>query len=250
MTTRPAGSRFLDCVGSAWLTPRRIRAQAIVLALCLWGVCAVDYATPGIFDRAGNIKFQDFIQFPISARLIAQGRASRTLRRSGPGRRPARDRWPRHHGAPAIFLRTASCPAVYSAGPILLPRQAANLGHALAADVFRLRLSALEIVPRSSPVSACSSSSARSPIRRCFTSSCVARSPLWCWYASPRHVWLSSPAVTGSRASLSASSCSSRSFLSPSRCCCSWRRRGNFLRAWRRPRPHSWLSRSSISVPR
>lgn len=59
-----------------WLTPRRIRAHAIVLALCLWGVCAVDYATPGIFDRAGNIKFQDFIQFPIAARLIAQGRAS------------------------------------------------------------------------------------------------------------------------------------------------------------------------------
>jgi alpha-1,2-mannosyltransferase len=59
-----------------WLTPRRIRAHAIVLALCLWGVCAVDYATPGIFDRAGNIKFQDFIQFPVAARLIAQGRAS------------------------------------------------------------------------------------------------------------------------------------------------------------------------------
>lgn len=61
---------------TAWLNHRRIRAQAILLALCLWGVCAVDYATPGIFDRAGNIKFQDFIQFPISARLIAQGRTS------------------------------------------------------------------------------------------------------------------------------------------------------------------------------
>ncbi len=59
-----------------WLNRRRIRAQAILLALCLWGVCAVDYATPGIFDRAGNIKFQDFIQLPIAARLIAQGRIS------------------------------------------------------------------------------------------------------------------------------------------------------------------------------
>jgi alpha-1,2-mannosyltransferase len=46
-----------------------------MLALCLWGVCAVDYATPGLFDRAGNIKFQDFLQFPVAARLIAQGRA-------------------------------------------------------------------------------------------------------------------------------------------------------------------------------
>jgi len=43
-----------------------------VLALCLWGVCAVDYATPGIFDRHGNVKFQDFLQFPISARLIGE----------------------------------------------------------------------------------------------------------------------------------------------------------------------------------
>jgi len=61
---------------AACLTPRRIRAHAIILAVCLWGVCAVDYATPGIFDRAGNIKFQDFIQFPVAARLIAQSRAA------------------------------------------------------------------------------------------------------------------------------------------------------------------------------
>jgi hypothetical protein len=59
-----------------WLTPRRIRAHAIVLAACLWGVCAVDYATPGLFDRAGNIKFQDFLPHYISAQLIARGHAS------------------------------------------------------------------------------------------------------------------------------------------------------------------------------
>jgi hypothetical protein len=57
-----------------WLTLRRIRAQAMLFALCLWGVCAVDFATPGLFDRAGNIKFQDFLQFYISARLIGEGR--------------------------------------------------------------------------------------------------------------------------------------------------------------------------------
>ena len=49
--------------------------MAIILVFCLWGVCLVDYAKPGIFDRAGNIKFQDFLQFPISARLIASGHA-------------------------------------------------------------------------------------------------------------------------------------------------------------------------------
>lgn len=61
---------------SAWLTPRRIRLQAIILACCLWGACAADFSTAGVIDRAGNIKFQDFLQFYISARMIAQGRSS------------------------------------------------------------------------------------------------------------------------------------------------------------------------------
>jgi Glycosyltransferase family 87 len=59
-----------------WLSPRRLRAQAMMLALCLWGVCVADYSTPGLFDRAGNIKFQDFLPSYISARLIAQHRAA------------------------------------------------------------------------------------------------------------------------------------------------------------------------------
>jgi hypothetical protein len=71
-TTRPS---LLDSL-SALLTPRRIRAHAVILALSLWGICAVDYATPGLFDRAGNIKFQDFLSFYISGNLIAQGRTS------------------------------------------------------------------------------------------------------------------------------------------------------------------------------
>lgn len=60
---------------AAWLTARRIRAQAIILASCLWGVCAVDYATPGIFDRAGNIKFQDFMPLYTAASMVSNGRA-------------------------------------------------------------------------------------------------------------------------------------------------------------------------------
>ncbi|HVI76677.1 MAG TPA: glycosyltransferase family 87 protein [Candidatus Acidoferrum sp.] len=59
-----------------WLTPRRLRAQAVVLALCLWGVCTIDFATPGLLDRAGNIKFQDFLPLYISAKLVAQHRAN------------------------------------------------------------------------------------------------------------------------------------------------------------------------------
>lgn len=71
--TSTATPAWLNCA-AALLTPRRLRAHAIILAACLWGVCIFDFATPGMFDRAGNIKFQDFLQFPISARLIAQGR--------------------------------------------------------------------------------------------------------------------------------------------------------------------------------
>lgn len=59
---------------SRWLTLRRVRAHTVILALCLWGVCAVDFATPGSFDRAGNIKFQDFLPLYVSARLVAQHR--------------------------------------------------------------------------------------------------------------------------------------------------------------------------------
>lgn len=75
MTNSPESSLWIF-LHSRLLTAGRLRALAIILALCLWGVCAVDYAKPGIFDRAGNVKFQDFLQFPISARLIQQGRAN------------------------------------------------------------------------------------------------------------------------------------------------------------------------------
>ncbi len=58
-----------------WLTPRRLQAQAIVLALCLWGVAAVDFATPGPLDRAGNIKFHDFLPIYVAGRLAVDDRA-------------------------------------------------------------------------------------------------------------------------------------------------------------------------------
>lgn len=57
------------------LTPRRIRAHALILALCLWGVFAIDYSTPGLFDRAGNLKFQDFLPFYVSTHFVRDHRA-------------------------------------------------------------------------------------------------------------------------------------------------------------------------------
>ena len=74
--SRPANSpAWLASVGS-WLTLRRVRTHAIILAFCLWSVCAVDFLTLGIVDRGGNIKFQDFLPLYVSARMIANGRAS------------------------------------------------------------------------------------------------------------------------------------------------------------------------------
>ena len=75
MTTPEARPLAWIRSAAAKLTARRLRTHATLLAICLWGTLAVDYAVPGVFDRAGNIKFQDFLQFPISARLIAHGHA-------------------------------------------------------------------------------------------------------------------------------------------------------------------------------
>jgi alpha-1,2-mannosyltransferase len=59
-----------------WLTPRRVLAQAVVLAAGLWILAALDFATPGVMDRGGNVKFQDFLQFYLGGMLVRQGRAS------------------------------------------------------------------------------------------------------------------------------------------------------------------------------
>ena len=76
MTRTPLKFSAFISFCSSLLTPARVRAQAIVLALCLWGVCVVDFATPGLFDRVGNIKFQDFLPVYVSARLIRKHRAA------------------------------------------------------------------------------------------------------------------------------------------------------------------------------
>jgi hypothetical protein len=47
----------------AWLTPKRLRAHGCILALCLWSVYVWNMATPGLLDRAGNLKGTDFLHF-------------------------------------------------------------------------------------------------------------------------------------------------------------------------------------------
>src|ERR1700693_1019846 len=48
---------------SSLLTARRVRAHGLILALCLWSVYAWNVATPGLLDRAHNLKGTDFLHF-------------------------------------------------------------------------------------------------------------------------------------------------------------------------------------------
>ena len=58
----------------SWLTAKRVRVHAMLLAVCLWTVYAVDISVPGLFDRNGLIKGTDFLYFYILGKLALQGR--------------------------------------------------------------------------------------------------------------------------------------------------------------------------------
>jgi len=47
----------------SWMTARRLRAHGLILALCLWTVYIWNMSTPGLLDRAGNLKGTDFLHF-------------------------------------------------------------------------------------------------------------------------------------------------------------------------------------------
>jgi hypothetical protein len=57
------------------LTRKRITVQASLLAILLWGAYAVNLATPGLRDLAGDFKGGDFLHFYIAGSLLRAGRA-------------------------------------------------------------------------------------------------------------------------------------------------------------------------------
>jgi len=59
------------------MTLKRVRRYALLVAVALWTVFAVDYATPGPLDRLGKIKGTDFVQFYASGSLVLAGRFDR-----------------------------------------------------------------------------------------------------------------------------------------------------------------------------
>jgi alpha-1,2-mannosyltransferase len=56
------------------MRPERLRAHALLLALCLWGVLAAGLTSPGLRDRSGLLKGADFLQFYVFGSLAHEGR--------------------------------------------------------------------------------------------------------------------------------------------------------------------------------
>jgi hypothetical protein len=59
------------------MTLKRVRVYSILIAMALWAVVAVDYASPGVVDRFGKIKGTDFVQFYTAGWLLRSGQADR-----------------------------------------------------------------------------------------------------------------------------------------------------------------------------
>src|SRR5260370_7707802 len=55
------GRLMRTATAASWLTARRLRAHGFILAFCLWSVYLWNMATPGLLDRAGNLKGNDFL---------------------------------------------------------------------------------------------------------------------------------------------------------------------------------------------
>jgi Glycosyltransferase family 87 len=72
----------LDGVGGGswrtrpWLTERRLRAHATIVAMCLWSLYFWILATPGLRDRSGNLKGTDFLHFYTLGALALEHRGA------------------------------------------------------------------------------------------------------------------------------------------------------------------------------
>jgi hypothetical protein len=53
----------MPALSPQFFTAKRLRAHGLILALCLWSVYLWNMATPGLLDRAGNLKGTDFLHF-------------------------------------------------------------------------------------------------------------------------------------------------------------------------------------------
>jgi hypothetical protein len=56
------------------INARRLRGYALVIAVSLWTVFAIDMATPGTIDRLGKVKGTDFVHFYVIGSIAREGR--------------------------------------------------------------------------------------------------------------------------------------------------------------------------------
>jgi alpha-1,2-mannosyltransferase len=63
-------------ISNSWMTAKRLRAHGTVLALCLWSIYLWNMASPGLRDRAGNLKGTDFLHFYTLGSLALEHRGS------------------------------------------------------------------------------------------------------------------------------------------------------------------------------
>ncbi len=61
---------------TSWITAKRLRAHAFLLALCLWSVYLWNVYTPGLRDRVGNLKGTDFLHLYTLGSLAAAHRGA------------------------------------------------------------------------------------------------------------------------------------------------------------------------------
>jgi hypothetical protein len=54
---------MISAKAASSITSQRLRTHGLILALCLWSVYLWNMATPGLIDRAGNLKGTDFLHF-------------------------------------------------------------------------------------------------------------------------------------------------------------------------------------------
>jgi alpha-1,2-mannosyltransferase len=57
-----------------WFSAKRIRIHALLLAICLWTIYAIDMSAPGMIDRNGLVKGTDFLHFYTLGNLALHGR--------------------------------------------------------------------------------------------------------------------------------------------------------------------------------
>jgi Glycosyltransferase family 87 len=70
------GGFMTELDAASWIMARRLRAHGVILAMCLWSVYTWNMATPGLLDRARNLKGTDFLHLYTLGSLARAHRGS------------------------------------------------------------------------------------------------------------------------------------------------------------------------------